>query len=138
MDVSVEREGDGRFLVQLAGDEWELAVRLTESDLRELVRSAHWSERGTMRAGESAGGLPVFWASDGDQARLLIGRDGEARDVAVTIPFTVVDEIVRGAFKGQPQPDSPDGTMVREPRRPKPNAPLAGVVELAIPDDLGD
>jgi hypothetical protein len=78
VDVSVEREGDGRFLVQLAGDEWELAVRLTESDLRELVRSAHWSERGTMRAGESAGGLPVFWASDGDQARLLIGRDGEA------------------------------------------------------------
>jgi hypothetical protein len=137
VDVSVEREGDGRFLVQLVGDEWEVAVRLTESDLRELVGSAHWSERGTMRAGE-AGGLPVFWASDGDQARLSIGRDDEARDVAVTIPFTVVDEIVRGALRAQPQPDSPGGTTVREPRRPKPNAPLTGAVELAIPDDPDD
>jgi hypothetical protein len=138
VDVGVAREGDGRYLVQLAGDEWEVAIRLTEADLHELVRSAHWSERGTLRAGESAAGSPVSWASDGDQARLLIGPDDEARDVAVTIPFRVVTDIVRGVLRVQPQPDSPGGTTVREPRRPRPNAPLAGAVELAIPDDPDD
>lgn len=138
MDVSVEWESDGRYLVQLAADEWEVNVRLSAADVRELVGSAHWSERGTIRAGESAGRSPVFWASDGDQARLLIGHDDAARDVALTIPFRVVDEIVKGVNRVQPLPDFPGGTMVREPRRPKPTAPLPGAAELAIrdyPDD---
>jgi hypothetical protein len=138
VDVGVEREADGRFLVKLNRDEWEVNFRLLASDLRKLVGSAHWSERGTMQAGESADGSPVFWASDGDQARLLIGQADGTGDVAVTIPFRVVDEIVRGVLRGQPQPDSPDGTTVRAPRGPKPNAPLAGAVELAIPDDPDD
>ena len=48
-------------------------------------------------------GAPVFWASDGKQARLLIGNDDETRDVAVTIPFRVVDEVVRAAIgRGMP------------------------------------
>jgi hypothetical protein len=97
VDVSVQREGDGRFLVKLATDEREVNVRLSATDIRALVGSTHWRERGFMRAGESAG-APVFWASDGKQARLLIGNDDETRDVAVTIPFRVVDEVVRGAI----------------------------------------
>ena len=97
MEVSVQCEAADRFLVTLAADEWEVNVRLSESDIRALVESAHWHERGTMRAGVSAG-APVFWASDGKQARLLIGNDDETRDVAVTVPFRVVDEVVRAAI----------------------------------------
>ena len=102
MEVSVQCEAADRFLVTLAADEWEVNVRLSESDIRALVESAHWHERGTMRAGESAG-APVFWASDGKHAKLLIGNDGETPDVAIIIPFRVVDEVVRGAIgRGRP------------------------------------
>src|SRR5579862_1618915 len=98
VDVSVQRETDGRFLVKLVTDEREVDIRLSATDIRALVGSAHWSERGTVEAGESVGS-PVFRASDGNTARLLIGRD----DVAIGIPFRVMDEIVRGAVVSEVQ-----------------------------------
>ena len=131
MDVSVQREADGRLLVKLATDEREVSLRLSATDIRALVGSAHWSECRTMRAGESAG-APVFCASDGNQATLLIGND-EARDVAITIPFSVVDEIVKGAIKSEGpmtftqsyEPPPPDDNLVRRLR-----AAIASVPDL--------
>jgi len=98
VDVGVEREADGRLLVKLATDEWEANVRLSGEDVAALadIRSASWNERQAVRAGESAG-APVFWASEGDQVTLLIGHDDETCDVAITVPLTVVDGIVREA-----------------------------------------
>jgi hypothetical protein len=80
--------------VKLATDEWEVNVRASAGDFLKLaeIRSANWNQRGTVRAGESAG-APVFWTNEGDQATLLIGHDDETWDVAITVP--VVDEIVR-------------------------------------------
>ena len=132
MDVCVQREADGRFLVKLATDEREVNVRLSATDIRALVGSAHWSERGIMRAGESAG-APVFWASDGNQARLLIGHDDETGDDAITVPFGVVDEIVRGTlvrevgvtFTQSYEPPPPDDDLVRTLR-----AAVASVPDL--------
>jgi hypothetical protein len=122
VDVSVQREADGRLLVKLATHERAINLRLSATDIRALVGSAHWSERGTMRAGESAG-APVFWASDGNEATLLIGH-AEARDVAITIPFRVVDEIVKGALRSEVpvtftqsyEPPPPDDDLVRRLR----------------------
>ncbi len=133
MDVSVQREADGRFLVKLATNEREVSVQLSATDVRALVGSAHWSERGILRAGESAG-APVFWASDGNQARLLIGHDDvETADVAITVPFRVVDEIVRGTlasevsvtFTRSYEPPPPDDDLVRTLR-----AAVASVPDL--------
>jgi hypothetical protein len=132
VQVSVQREADGRFLVKLATDKREIKVRLSAGDLRALVGSAHWSERRIMRAGESAG-APVFWASDGNQARLLIGHDDETRDDAITVPFRVVDEIVRGTlvrevsvtFRQSYEPPPPDDDLVRTLR-----AAVASVPDL--------
>jgi hypothetical protein len=133
VEVSVQREADGRLLVKLAADEREVELHLSAADIRALVGSPHWSERGTLRAGESAG-APVFWASDGHQARLLIGGDdAETRDVAITIPFRVVDEIVRGAiatevpvtFTRSYEPPPPDDDLVRTLR-----AAMASVPDL--------
>jgi hypothetical protein len=78
VEVTVERETAGRLLVTLATDEWEVHVRLSETDIPALVGSAHWHEHGTMQAGQSAGAA-VFWASDGKQATLLIGNDARLR-----------------------------------------------------------
>ena len=96
MDVSVEREADGRLLAKLAANELEVNVRLSGEDLAALAdaRAASWDKRRTVRAGESAA-APVFWASEGDQAMLLIGDDDETWDVAVAVPLRVIDEIVR-------------------------------------------
>lgn len=94
VDVSVEREADGRLLVKLATDEWEVNVRGSADDLAKLteIRSADWDGRAALLAGESAG-APVFWTSQGNDATLLIGRDDETWDVAITVPLMVVEQI---------------------------------------------
>jgi hypothetical protein len=100
VEASVQCEADGRFLLKLATDERDVNVRLTMADVRALVGSSHWHDHGsTTRAGEAAG-APVFWASDGKQARLMIGHDDATQDDAITIPFRVVDEIVKEVFRG--------------------------------------
>jgi len=100
-----------------------VSLRLAPTDLQALVGSARWSDRGTLRAGES-GGAPVFWASDGNQAKLLIGHDDATRDDAITVPFSVLDEIIRGAirreipvvFRQWYEPPQPDADLVRRLR----------------------
>jgi hypothetical protein len=96
VDVSVEREADGRLLAKLAAHEWEVNVRLSGEDLAALanVRAASWDQRRTVQAGESLG-APVFWASEGDRGMLLVGDDDETWDVAIAVPLAVIDEIVR-------------------------------------------
>jgi hypothetical protein len=111
VEVSVQREAADQFLVKLATDEWEVNIRLSATDIRALVGSAHWHQRGTLQAGESAG-APVFWASDGKQARLLIGNDGQTGDVANIIPFRVVDEVVRRAIRVVPEQRRPSVIVV--------------------------
>ena len=62
------------------------------------IRSADWNERRSIRAGESAGS-PVFWASDGDDATLMIGDDDETWDVAITLPVAVVEDIANRGLR---------------------------------------
>lgn len=130
--MSVQREADGRLLVTLSADERDVEVRLSAADIVALVGSAHWHERGTLRAGESAG-APVFWTSDGNQAKLLIGHDDETRDDAITAPFRVVDDIIRGAirteipvaFTQSYEPPPPDDDLVSRLR-----AAIASIPDL--------
>jgi hypothetical protein len=133
VDVSVQCEADGRFLVRLAMNERVVNVRLSATDISALVGSASWSERGIVRAGESAG-APVVWTSDGNRATLLIGRDDVGnREVPIEVPFRVVDEIVRGALIGEVnatfthsyEPPPPDDDLVRTLR-----AAVAAVPDL--------
>jgi hypothetical protein len=125
VDVSVRRGSDGRFAVTLVADEQDVSLRLSASEIRALVTSAHWSVRGTMRAGESSG-APVFWASDGDQATLLIGHDDGTAD-AITVPFTIVDRIVRAALASEvPVP------VVQSYEPPPPDDDLVGRLRAAV------
>jgi hypothetical protein len=96
VDVSVEHEVDGRLAVKLQADAWEVNVRALSDDFMKLteIRSTDWSQRRRIAAGESAG-APVFWASVNDHAALMIGHDDEAWDISITLPFDLVDEIVR-------------------------------------------
>jgi hypothetical protein len=98
MNVTVEREADGRLAVKLQTDAWEVNVRASIGDFMKLaeIRSADWTQRRRIAAGESAG-APVFWASVDDHAALMIGHDDESWDVSVALPHEVVDEIVREA-----------------------------------------
>jgi hypothetical protein len=95
-DVSGEREVDGRLAVKLQADAWEVNVRASSDDFMKLteIRSTDWSQRRSIAAGEAAG-APVFWASVNDHAALMVGHDDEAWDISITLPFDLVDEIVR-------------------------------------------
>lgn len=98
MDVSVERELDGRLAVKIQTDTLEVNVRATSNEFTRLseIRSAVWSERRSIALGESAG-APVFWSAVDGHAALMIGHDDETWDISITVPLTVVDEIVRQA-----------------------------------------
>jgi hypothetical protein len=94
VDVSVDREADGRLLVKMQTDTWEINVRANEVELSKLsaIRAADWSQRRSIVVGESAE-ASVFWASSGDEATIMIGHDAETWDVAVTVPTEVVERI---------------------------------------------
>ena len=98
VDVTVARGADDHLAVKLQTDEWEVNFHGSSADLVKLrrIRAAQWDERRSIRAGESAG-AHVFWAIAGDRATLMIGRDDETWDVAVTIPLEAIEEIAREA-----------------------------------------
>jgi hypothetical protein len=95
MDFTVDAE-DAGFLVKLQTDDWEVNVHTSPEELLALsdIRSAHWGERGSIQAGKSAG-AQVFWAAgEGDAANLMIGHDDETWDIGVSVPYSVIDQIV--------------------------------------------
>ena len=94
MDVTIEEDAAGDVAVKLQAHEWEVNFRASRAELVALsgIRTADWNERRSIRAGESAG-APVFWASGGDDATLMIGSDEETWDVAITLPVAAVEEI---------------------------------------------
>jgi hypothetical protein len=61
------------------------------------IRTAHWDDRRSIRAGRSAGSN-VFWCCAGENVTVMIGEDDETWDVAVDIPISVVDEIIAKAI----------------------------------------
>jgi hypothetical protein len=94
VDVAVGREADGRLLVTLQTATWEINVRANEVELAKLgeIRTADWNQQRSIAAGESAE-ASVFWASSGDEATIMLGRDDETWDVALTVPTEVVERI---------------------------------------------
>jgi hypothetical protein len=100
MDVSFDMDAAGALAVKLQADEWEVNVRASRIELTALsqIRSAEWDERRSIRAGESAG-APVFWASDGEDATLMIGHDDETWDIAIALSVAAVEDIATGGLR---------------------------------------
>lgn len=98
MDLTLDVDAVGSVVVKLQAGEWEVNLRASRAELTALsgIRSADWNDRRSIRAGNSAG-APVFWASGGDDATLMIGNDDETWDVAITLPLAAVEEIARRA-----------------------------------------
>jgi hypothetical protein len=96
VDFSIDSDRDAGLAVKLATDEWEVNIYGSVDDLLCLseIRSAKWDERQSIEAGESAGAR-AYWASVGDHAALMIGRDDETWDVLLTVPFDVIEEVLR-------------------------------------------
>jgi hypothetical protein len=96
VDFSIESDAAAGLALKLATDDWEVNVYGSVEDLSRLseIRSANWGERRSIQAGESAGAR-AYWASTGDRAALMLGRDDETWDVSITVPYEVIDEVVR-------------------------------------------
>lgn len=95
VDVTVEEPVDSLLSVKLQSETWELNISASASDLRRLdnITDADWLARRSLAIGTSAG-APVFWAMSRQDVTILIGHDDETWDIAVTVPFGVVGEIV--------------------------------------------
>jgi hypothetical protein len=100
MDASFDVDATGGLAVKLQAEAWEINFRISRSELEALsrIRSADWDRRLSIRAGESAG-APVFWASDGNDATLMIGHDDETWDIAVGLPVAAVEDIANGGLR---------------------------------------
>jgi hypothetical protein len=94
MDFSIE-PNDDRLALKLQTDEWEVNVYASADDLLKLreIRTADWSQRRSIQAGESAEAT-AFWANVGDAAALMIGQDDETWDISVSIAFDVIDQML--------------------------------------------
>ncbi len=95
VDVTLDKDADPVPLLMLQADTWELHVWAPLADLSRLsdIHSANWDERQSLQVG-TCGDSPVFWVAEGEQATVLIGQDDETWDLALTIPLTIVGEIV--------------------------------------------
>jgi hypothetical protein len=96
VNYTLEPEEAG-VLLKLQADQWEANVHASADDLLRLsdIRSASWDERRSIQAGRSAGARVYWSAGEGDDANLMIGEDDETWDVSVTVPYTVIDEVVQ-------------------------------------------
>jgi hypothetical protein len=96
VNYTLEPEEAG-VLLKLQADQWEANVHASADDLLRLsdIRSTSWDERRSIQAGRSAGARVYWSAGEGDDANLMIGEDDETWDVSVTVPYTVIDEVVQ-------------------------------------------
>ena len=98
MDVILDRDAEESLVAKISADEWEVNVRASDEELLRLrdIRTADWNERRSIRAGQSADAA-VFWAHRDATVTLMLGHYDQTWDVAVVVPVSIVDEIVRQA-----------------------------------------
>ena len=104
MDVSVTatKQGKGKaasYLLTLEAEVFEVNIRIPVDEAEELklVSSSRW-EDGSMQVGESAG-VPVFWSTDDGMVAILIGKDDENWDIALSVPAETMDSIIQAVAK---------------------------------------
>jgi len=80
-------------VLNLSDQTFYLIIRITPDELRSLagVESASWSDRTSIKAGESLG-YPVWWQPglSPSSVSVLVGEDPELWEVAVEIPTDVL------------------------------------------------
>ncbi|GLI02918.1 hypothetical protein [Phytohabitans aurantiacus] len=90
--------GTDQTHIKLQTDTWELNIRGLLRDFVSLaqIRDADWDARRSLAIGTCAG-VPVYWASSENNVAILVGQDDETWDIAVTVPFSSVDDIATQA-----------------------------------------
>jgi hypothetical protein len=95
LNVCGDEEGDLSFALKLQGPDWELNLWMTEHDLMLVnsVRTARWSERGSIKIGKFAG-TSALWSCEDGKVSILVGSDDECWDLGIWMPEQVIDEIM--------------------------------------------
>jgi len=81
--------------IKISAEQYELnvSVKQEEAELFSKVRDADWDKRGSLRIGTCAN-APAFWCCKDDEVSILVGEYDESWDFCVTVPASVVDEIL--------------------------------------------
>jgi hypothetical protein len=97
VDVTAEIEFDGVAAVKLqGGDIWELNIRGLPADLMKLRSVDHATHPpGRSLAVGRCADAPVWWNEKDGQVAILVGRDDVTWDIAVMVPLTTIQDILR-------------------------------------------
>ncbi|MEV6609584.1 hypothetical protein [Kutzneria sp. NPDC051319] len=100
-ELITEPDGSDMVAVKVQASTWQLNLRASREELSGLdaIRGTDWTARRCLHIGECAGS-GVHWAIDDDTVTILVGEDDETWDVAVSVPVTIVDQIVADCAAG--------------------------------------
>ena len=108
VEAAIGVDGGRRYAIKLQTDAFEVNLWVRPEDVAKFdqVRAARWAT-GAVRIGEAAGG-GAFWCvgDEGDDSvSLLIGRDDETWDIAVSLPPDTLAAITREVAACRPTGD---------------------------------
>jgi hypothetical protein len=95
LSLGIDDQGNPLFILTLQEDHWQINVWMTEDELAQVpnIKTAYWSERGCIRLGECAGS-PIFWSCEKGKLSILVGADDETWDFGLTLPESIIDEVI--------------------------------------------
>lgn len=95
LSPGIGEQGNPLFILKIQENNWEINVWMTEEELARVpgTRTARWDEHGSIQLGECAGS-PAFWSCEDGKLSILVGADDETWDFGVTLPESVIDEVM--------------------------------------------
>jgi hypothetical protein len=95
LSPGIDEQGNPLFTLKIQEGDWEINVWMTEDELARVpnARTARWGERGSIQLGECAGS-PTFWSCEDGKLSILVGTDDETWDFGVTLPESILDEVM--------------------------------------------
>ena len=91
----IDEQGSPLFILTIQEDAWEISIWLTEDELARVpnTKTARWDERGSIQLGRCAG-ASTFWSCEDGKLTILVGADDETWDFGLTLPETILDEVM--------------------------------------------
>jgi hypothetical protein len=95
LSTGIDKEGIPCFILTIQKPDWEMNIWMAANELALIpnVRTAHWSNRESIKLGECAGS-PTFWSCENGNISILVGPDDECWDIAVTLPEELLDDMI--------------------------------------------
>jgi hypothetical protein len=95
LNLGLDEQENRFFIFKISAPDWELNVEMTEKELALIpsARVARWDDRSSVWIGKAAG-ADTFWSCEDGKLTILVGHDEESWDFAVSMPESVIDDML--------------------------------------------